>query len=135
MVLRAYFSYIVAASIPINSLPHNPRLLMTLKRGLFKTLWEKEKMLVTSIFSFAKNVFYPFKEEFLVLSYICRLEMLSIQTSVKISQTSPCILCLCNLCCLKTLQEKEELLVMSKIPFSPQCFLHLWWKFCHLHHV
>ena len=29
------------------------------ERGLFKTIWEKEKMLVTSIFSFSQNVSYP----------------------------------------------------------------------------
>ena len=29
------------------------------KRKLLKTLWEKEKMLVTSIFSFSHNVFHP----------------------------------------------------------------------------
>ena len=29
---------------------------------LSKTLWEKEKMLVTSIFSFFHNVFYPFTD-------------------------------------------------------------------------
>ena len=28
---------------------------------LLKTFWEKEKMLVTSIFSFSQNVFYPLK--------------------------------------------------------------------------
>ena len=28
---------------------------------LLKTLWEKEKMLVTSIFSFSHSVFYPIK--------------------------------------------------------------------------
>ena len=33
-----------------------------LKRGLWKTLLEKEKMLVTSIFSFSLNVFYSVKE-------------------------------------------------------------------------
>ena len=31
---------------------------------LLKTLWEKQKMLVTSIFSFTKNVFYSTKDEF-----------------------------------------------------------------------
>ena len=36
------------------------RLLTTLSQGkrLSKILWEKEKMLVTSIFSFSRNVFY-----------------------------------------------------------------------------
>ena len=28
------------------------------ERGLLKTFWEKEKMLVTSIFSISQNVFY-----------------------------------------------------------------------------
>ena len=32
--------------------------------SLLKTLWEKEKMLVTSIFSYAHNVFYHFQIEF-----------------------------------------------------------------------
>ena len=31
------------------------------KRRLLKTLWENEKMLVTSIFSFSRNVFYQSK--------------------------------------------------------------------------
>ena len=40
------------------------------KRSLLKTLWEKEKMLVTSIFSFSHNDFYPSKKECLFLKYI-----------------------------------------------------------------
>ena len=35
--------------------PHNPD----------KTLWEKDKMLVISVFSFSHNVFNPSKKEFL----------------------------------------------------------------------
>ena len=44
--------------------------------SLLKTLWEKEKMLVTSIFSFSLNVFYPSpppppqKKKVLCLSHI-----------------------------------------------------------------
>ena len=33
------------------------------KEKAFKTLWEKEKMLVTSIFSFSHTAFYPIKNE------------------------------------------------------------------------
>ena len=40
------------------------------KRNLLKRLWEKEKMLVTSIFSFSNHVFYQSQKEFLFLSYI-----------------------------------------------------------------
>ena len=35
-----------------------------------KTLWEKEKMLVTSIFSFAHIVFCPFHNKSLFSSYV-----------------------------------------------------------------
>ena len=35
------------------------------KSCLLKTLWEKVKMLETSIFTFSHNVFYPSHEEFL----------------------------------------------------------------------
>ena len=37
--------------------------------GLLKTLWEKEKMLVTSIFSFSHNVFYSSRHKFQFLSH------------------------------------------------------------------
>ena len=50
---------------------HQSRLLTTLnKRSLLKTLWDKEKMLVTSIFSLSHNVFNPFKNKVQVLSSI-----------------------------------------------------------------
>ena len=32
------------------------------KKSLLKTLWEKEKLLVMSNFSFSHSVFYPFEE-------------------------------------------------------------------------
>ena len=32
------------------------------EKGLLKTSWEKKKMLVTSIFFFSHNVFYPMKD-------------------------------------------------------------------------
>ena len=44
----------------LNSLPHN---------DFLKTLWEKEKMLVTSIFSFSHNDFNPVKDKKYHLSY------------------------------------------------------------------
>ena len=40
------------------------------KRSLLKTLWEKEEMLVTSIFSFSHNVFYPSQNKFQFFSHI-----------------------------------------------------------------
>ena len=42
-------------------------------------------MLITSIFSFSHNGFYPFQKEFVFkLHLFCRLQMLSIWTSLKI---------------------------------------------------
>ena len=37
--------------------------ILSVKNGLLKTLWEKEKMLVTSIFSFSHIVFYPIQHK------------------------------------------------------------------------
>ena len=41
--------------------PH-PWFLRVCSTGLLKTLWEKEKLLVTSNFSLSHSVFYPFGE-------------------------------------------------------------------------
>ena len=50
------------------SLPDNPSFYLTPRQKTLKTLWVKEKMLVTSIFSFTHNVFYPVKYRFCRLS-------------------------------------------------------------------
>ena len=59
------------------------------RKEFLKTLWEKEKMLVTSIFSFSKNVFYPIKVRFPCFSNIlfC-LQMSSIPTTLKFCHLS-----------------------------------------------
>ena len=44
------------------SLPHNPNFKGPQEKSLLKTLCEKKKMLVTSIFSFSHNVFYPIRD-------------------------------------------------------------------------
>ena len=38
----------------------NPGFYVSAVEAFFKTLWEKEKLLVTSNFSFSHSVFYPF---------------------------------------------------------------------------
>ena len=43
-----------------NPLPSKPWFLRVCSRSLLKTLWEKEKLLVMSNFSFSHTVFYPF---------------------------------------------------------------------------
>ena len=43
---------------------NNPWFLRVYSTSFLKTLWEKEKLLVTSNFSFSHSVFYPFEELF-----------------------------------------------------------------------
>ena len=45
----------------------------------------------------------------------------------------PWLLRVCSRRLLKTLWEKEKLLVTSNSSFFPQCFLPVWITFCHLH--
>ena len=45
-----------------NPFPNKPWFLPVCSTSLLKTLWEKEKLLVTSNFSFTHSVFYPFRE-------------------------------------------------------------------------
>ena len=45
-----------------NPFPNKPWFLRVYSTSLLKTLWEKEKLLVTSNFSFSHSVFYPSKE-------------------------------------------------------------------------
>ena len=54
----------------INPLPYNDKFRCTGGKSILKTLWEKMKMLVSSIFFFSHNVFYPMKDNFNVLSNI-----------------------------------------------------------------
>ena len=43
-----------------NPFPNKPWFLCVCSKSLLKTLWEKEKLLVMSTFSFSHIVFYPF---------------------------------------------------------------------------
>ena len=44
-----------------NPFPNKPWFLRVCSTSLLKTLWEKEKLLVMSNFSFTHSVFYPFR--------------------------------------------------------------------------
>ena len=46
----------------LNPFPNKPWFLWIYSTSLLKTLWEKEKMLVTSIFSFSHSVFYSIRK-------------------------------------------------------------------------
>ena len=49
-------------NILFNPFPNKPWFLRVCSTSLLKTLWEKEKLLIMSNFSFSHNVFYPFEE-------------------------------------------------------------------------
>ena len=46
----------------VNPFPNKPRFLRVCRTKVLKTLWGKEKLLVTSNFSFSHSVFYPIRE-------------------------------------------------------------------------
>ena len=49
-----------------NPFPNKPWFLCVCRTSLLKTLWVKEKLLVTGNFSFFHSVFYPFGELFAI---------------------------------------------------------------------
>ena len=63
--------------IVLNSFPNKPWFLRVYSASLLKTLWEKEKLLVTSNFSFSHSVFYPFGKLFTIsiwfIVVVCKL--------------------------------------------------------------
>ena len=52
---------------PINPFPNKPWVLRVYYASLLKTMWEKEKLLVMSNFSFSHSVFFSFRELFAIL--------------------------------------------------------------------
>ena len=65
--------------------PNKPWFLRVCSTSLLKTLWEKEKLIIMSIFSFSHSAFYPFGElsAFFIKLKKCRLQALSIWMSLK----------------------------------------------------
>ena len=59
----ASFSAFFCLFLPsFNPFPNKPWFLLVYSTCLLKTMWEKEKLLITSNFSFSRIVFYPFGE-------------------------------------------------------------------------
>ena len=54
----------------INPLQNKPWFLQVFITNLLKTLWEKEKLLIKSNFSFSHSVFYPYEELSATLSKV-----------------------------------------------------------------
>ena len=56
------YEAIAKRNVALNTFPNKPWFLHVCSRSLLKTLWEKEKLLVTSNLSFSYSVFYLFGE-------------------------------------------------------------------------
>ena len=69
----------------INPFPNKPWFLRVCSTSLWKTLWEKEKLLVTSTFSFSLSVFYWLGQlsAIFVTIYNCRLQTLAVWKDLK----------------------------------------------------
>ena len=70
-----------------NPFLNKPLFLCVCSTHLFKTLWEKEKLLVTSKFSFSHTVFFTLLENF--LPYSSNLRLLS-ANSVSLKESKIC---------------------------------------------
>ena len=83
-VIIEFFIIILKASF--NPFPNKPWFLRVCSTSPLKTLWEKEKLLITSNFSFSHSVFYPFRELSSIFCQIqnCRLQLFSVWKSLKI---------------------------------------------------
>ena len=67
----------------VNPFPNKPWVLRVCSTCPLKIMWEKEKLLITSNFSFSHIVFYPFGELSAAYSKFgnCRLPTLSLEES------------------------------------------------------
>ena len=62
IILSSQSDIMLLSAFTINPFPYKPWFLHVCSTSLLKTQWEKEKLLVTSNFSFSHSVFYPFGE-------------------------------------------------------------------------
>ena len=62
MFSKAFFTRVVQCQERVNPFPNKPWFLRVCSTGLLKTLREKEKLLITSNFSFSHSVFNLFGE-------------------------------------------------------------------------
>ena len=61
--------------------------------------------------------------------------MSSLVTRINPFPNKPWFLRVCSTCLLKTLREKEKLLVTSNFSFSHSVFYSFEWTFCQFHHI
>ena len=82
------FQCIWSTLLFFNPFPNKPWFLRICSTGLWKTLWEKEKLLVTSNFSFSHSVLYLLG----VLTAISQNVKLSSANSLSLEESKTCCL-------------------------------------------
>ena len=83
--LSSALRFITSTANLFKPFPNKPWFLRVCSTSLLKTLWEKEKLLVTSNFSFSHIVSYPFGELYAIFHKVknCRLHTLSVWKSLR----------------------------------------------------
>ena len=114
-----------------NPFPNNPWFLRVCSTSLLKTLWEKEKLLVTSKFLLFPKCFLTFSRTFCNFRYIwnCRLQTHSVWKSLKFVvwerfnpiPNKPWFVRVCSTSLLKTMWEKGEIICNEQFLLFPQC--------------
>ena len=103
-------------SLLVNPFPHKDTFWRPWETSLLKTLWEKEKLLITSNFSFTHRVFYQFRELFAIYIkfkiVVCRLFQFGPVWLLIILQEEGC----------GKQWEKEKMLVTGIFSFSHRVF-------------
>ena len=73
-ILKCFLFSNSITSVTFNHIQHTPDFEKEkerpLRKRLLKTFWEKEKILVSSIFSFSHNVFYSLQTKFQIFIHI-----------------------------------------------------------------
>ena len=98
----------------IDPFPNKPWILHAWSISLLKTLWEKEKLLVTSNFSFSHSVFYLFWITFRHFHQIwnCRLQTLLVWKCLKFvvwERVKTCVKVFCTAYWFRKIQFKNDI--------------------------
>ena len=89
----------------------------------------------STLFNNSTAVFIKFKIVVCKLFQFGWVWNLSFGKGLTLSQTSPGFLHVYSTSLLKTLWEKDKLLVTSNLSFFPQCFLPVWITLCHFRQI
>ena len=126
----------------VNPFPNKLGFLHVCRTNLLKTLWEKEKLLVTNNFSFSNSVFYPFEELSAIFVkfeiVICKLlqfgRVLNL-LSVNPFPNKPWFLRVCSTSLFENTVGKGQIARKEQFLLFPHCFLSVWRAFCYFQQI